>query len=216
MLQMTRRASLIRRLLIAGILCMPVFAGTIGINNSSFESHGAWTTPYQEGNYNTGPIPSWTHQGAGNFGSWLVGAESFNFVPDGSVTAYTNSSNLSQTLTTTLADNTTYTLTVAIGRRLDGGSRDATIQLLAGQTVLTSASMAIMDVESGGWTDLTAVYTSGASDSNAGKPLEIRLVSNGSQSNFDYVRLDGTTVPEPAAYLTSGLGLIALALRRRK
>jgi hypothetical protein len=202
------------------IACLPAFAASIAITNPSFETADAMLIGYEAGFYNLGPVPSWDLVGAGPAGSWQPsGPSSFTFIPDGTVIGFVNAGYLSQVLGDGLANNTIYTLTTAIGRRADGNSADSTIQLLAGGTLIATGTQAVSSIASGGWIDYSVSYTSGVSDPNEGKLLEIRLLYAGpggvTQSNFDDVRLDAAAIPEPATCMMIGAALVALAIRRK-
>jgi hypothetical protein len=68
-----------------------------------------------------------------------------------------------------------------------------------------------------GWVTSTVNYTALAGNAHLGQALTIRLTSNGTQVNFDNVRLDVSPVPEPETYalMLAGLGLVGFAARRR-
>src|ERR1700731_128862 len=92
----------------------------VPIQNTSFEATNPLVDTCLCGPFNLGPIPSWTITG-GEAGSWQPSSASFmSPLPDGgSKVAYSNGGAISQTLTTSLAPNTTYTLSADIGHRLD-------------------------------------------------------------------------------------------------
>lgn len=129
----------------------------------------------------------------------------------------------------TVADNTQYTLTVAIGDRatdLGGGvplePGLVTIELLVDGAVAGSGSVSGTALADGTFTDLSATFTTTASDPRAGGGLTIRLRQDYAgpelvqQANFDNVRLDATPIPEPAAALSLGvLAMGGLLVRRR-
>lgn len=122
-------------------------------------------------------------------------------VPDGDNCAYMNwnGAQLSQTLSETLAGDTTYILTIAVGSRLDTAFPGYGIELWAGSTLIASdyqtddGNSAPAD---GTWKDVSASYTSDASDPLIGETLEIRLIGYGIQTNYDSVRL--SAVPSAA------------------
>ena len=118
-----------------------------------------------------------------------------------------------------LAANTVYTLSIAVGDR--GGSTfdvDYSIGLLAGGvevgtfTAGNPGSGAILDLV---YTLDTSLFPAGVGDD-----LQIQLQANGAsggfdQANFDNVRLDTASVPEPGSLALLGLGGLALLRRRR-
>ena len=69
----------------------------------------------------------------------------------------------------------------------------------------------------GGFVTSTISYTSLASDPNVGSALEIRLLTGGLETNYDFVRLEATTVPEPSTFaLVSVCGLLGGIIAWRK
>jgi len=102
---------------------------------------------------------------------------------------------------------TTYTLTAAFGQRLPGNQFGATpggysFELLAGATVIAQETDAIA-LTPGSFVERTITVDSATlSPSLFGQPLTIRLNSTVNQAtaatDFDNVRLDAVTVPEPS------------------
>jgi len=181
------------------------WAGVIPVTNPSFESPSCPTGTC---------IPTgWT---VAHGGSWTPTSGVFTSIPDGTQVAFGNVGGLlTQVLTTALASDTTYTLTVDVGARAGDGFAP-TIQLLAGSTVLGSASGATPTA--GNWAVWTLVYDSGSSNPLAGQALEISLASSVTQTSFDAVSLTSTadsTVPEPAVFALVGVGLLGMVTRRR-
>ena len=120
-----------------------------------------------------------------------------------------------------LNNNETYALAVDIGRRILAGNFNYTVELLAGTTVLASASNLALAHNSSGTDSLT--YSSGSSNPLAGSPLSIQFVVTDSgttltEAYFDNVRLDGsaTTIPEPGALTLVTLGGLFSAIMARK
>jgi hypothetical protein len=124
-----------------------------------------------------------------------------------------------------LAD-TTYTLTVAIGSRLDwnpGPNGQGTLSLLNGTdqtgTVLASTTSSV-GPNQGTFTDYSATFTTSGSVSG---DLIVDLSVVGTpgtftQGDFDNVELTASAVPEPGtlALLGGGLALLPVLLRRKQ
>jgi hypothetical protein len=169
------------------IVEMPsVRAEPIAIINPSFES-----PPLSDGGFNIANITGWSVINTGNPGVFNPSSTAFGFVPDGVQTLYSNGGTVFQTLALTLAPNTVYTLGVSVGRRLDFLPFPGfTVELRSGSTVLASANETNIPLPTPGqFQRLTLTYVSPSSVS-PGQLLEIRLKSNGAQTNFDFVTLD--------------------------
>jgi hypothetical protein len=212
-----RLKSLVLSVLVLTCFTAPVFANSIPIQNFSFETTNPLTISCGTGcAYNNGPIPGWTTTG-GQQGSWQPSSAYFSSpVPDGSIVAFSNGGTISQTLSDSLLANTLYTLSVDVGRRLDGVNvTNYTISLFAGSTLLNSLTASNGLIPLGTFMDVSFNYMSGVT-LPAGN-LAIMLSSAGSQTDFDNVRLTATPVPEPSslALLAAGLGLALFVFRRR-
>ncbi len=117
-------------------------------------------------------------------------------------------------LSDVLAVGTTYTLSSEIAKRTDLGGT-ATIQLLAGTTVLdeVSATPTASDFSE----SIQLIFTPDGSHAGLiGQTLAIRIGVDSVQPAFDNVVLDATAVPEPSSTALLGLGGLALVFRRRK
>ena len=212
----------------------------INIVNPDFEIGGV-----SDGNYsnNNGVIPSgWTATTAitgffygyfnptgttytGTDGSSTLGAMSGpNVFYFGSAV---HDEGIQQTLTTTFAPNTDYTLTVAVGTRLGGLSNTASLkmELLAGSTVL--ATTTVRNGTANNFADFSVSFnsaTAGTTYSSAyGQALTIRLLESdigfAGELDIDHVRLTATSaIPEPAttAMLVGTIALLGAATLRRR
>jgi PEP-CTERM motif len=205
---------------VLGFTTAPALADNITIQNASFEITNPLITPCGTGcAFNNGPIPGWTSTG-GQQGSWQPSSAYFSSpVPDGSIVAYSNGGTISQTLSASLLADTLYTLSVAVGNRLDavsgGFATTYIIQLFAGNTLLNSITGSNTDIPLGTFQDVSFNYMSGVTLPSGN--LSIALSSVGPQSDFDNVRLTATSVSEPGSLtmLAAGLGLALFVFRRR-
>ncbi len=167
------------------------------------------------------PLPGWSITG-GSAGVQSPGPSNFpGGIPNGANVGYSNGGLLSQSVGDFLRIGT-YTLEVGIGNRLDMPFlNDYTISLLAGANTVGSHTNAVNPARGVFQTD-TLVINIAAGDPRLGQPLQIQLLGNSPQVNFDDVRLDGpapgTTIPEPASSGLIGSGICALFMwaRRRK
>ncbi len=138
------------------------------------------------------PIPHWilsSHQkpnGAGTFNptKGQYDAEAY----EGDYVAYSHKVYISQVLDSTLTAETEYTLTVAIGRRLDQYFPGYKIQLKAGDNILAEADTPCTPNE-GEYCIATINSFASSDNSFLGQPLAITLYSSDQQTNFDDVRL---------------------------
>lgn len=198
------------------------WGGAIAITNPSFESPSCGTT---------GPafcMPTgWTNTGAASTAEgFRPPAGAWDSIPDGSQVAFSNGGTLTQTLSTDLAADTTYTLDVWVSGR-SGSTFAPIIELLAGTNTLIDLTLSnpggtIPTHNEDGtyaWELWTGIYTSGSSVPT-GEALGISLSSTGIQSDFDNLSLSSSpaapgTVPEPAVFALVGAGLLGLVTRRR-
>lgn len=199
-------------LLVIGFMAMPALsnATSVAIVNPSFEGNAL-----QPADYIVNMISGWIIS-SGEAGTWYPASITYYpSVPNGVNIAYSNGGTISQTLTTALANDTTYTLNVEVGHRSDGYFNNYTIQLLAGPNVIASVINPI-DPGPGNFGLATLSYTSAVNDANAGQLLGIRFLTAGAQVNYDAVSLTTSAVPVPAAVWFFGSGLIGLVGLRRK
>jgi hypothetical protein len=118
--------------------------------------------------------------------------------------------------------NTVYTLTVAVGRRVNVAADERfRIALLLDGSPVSAAVLSGTSIPAGTFTDLTTTYTS----PSAGGNLDVRLTYEAdgevvgiSQANFDNIRVGVAPVPEPATCLAAAaVGLATdAALRSRR
>ena len=209
------------------VLSVPIFseATPVDINNPGFENpilgEHTWTS-------NAG-ITGWTT--SGDAGVWnphptLDNVYFSNVIQGNNVgiqgnnVAYTNGPSISQTIDNYfLIPNTQLTLSVDVGWRLDldMDMPGYAIQLWAGDTLLSSEfSTSLLK---GGFVTSELSYIVKDSDLSLGPLAIVLLKTEGTQVNFDNVRLDGPApVPEPSTLLLLGSGLVGFGyfIRRRK
>jgi len=193
-----------------GLLTMPAMADGVAIQNASFETTNPLTSTCAGAGcaFNFGPIPGWTITGVG--GSFEPSSTFLNLpLPDGNIVAFSNGGTISQTLTSSLLADTTYTLSVFIGNRLDGLNSTYTIALDAGSTQLCSFSGSSATVTpKGGFADETCTFNSGSTFPTG--LLSIILSAGGPQVDFDNVSLSATPVSEASSAALTGSGLLLI------
>jgi hypothetical protein len=210
---------LLLAILALSFIAAPAHADTIAITDPSFESPLVPPITGCGGTCAfTASIPGWMISPGGIAGQFQPGSSAFFTVPlpDGNTVAYSNGSTISQTLSATLAPNTTYTLSVDVGRRVDASLTNFEIDLLAGGNIFAFQTF------SNGFTPGTFAleslsFTTGA-NVLPGQQLGIAFSNPFPvQLNYDNVQLSASPVPEPGslALLATGLGLFVLVLRRR-
>jgi HpiC1 cyclase len=183
----------------------------------------AW---YYLGGFTAGGSPVGVQNAAAN--GFTVGAN-----PDGTQDGYVNvGAWMGSGSLTTIAPNTTYTLTVSEGNRGGGFAQTAgfTIALAFGSAVdpsLTNSSSWGSSLDTsyanspavGTFADFTTSFTTGSSDADIGQSLFVLLGSDVTAGNnpidYDNVRLTAS-VPEPAALSLASLGGFAVLLMRRR
>lgn len=215
------------RLLISGVcaLAFCIFAtgvrgDSITIQNASFEQiaptnpllspcNGPETCAYNAGN----PLPGWTIGGTNqSAGQFQPSSSYFSLpVPDGNIVAYINHGNISQTLGVFVLPDSTYTLSVDVGRRFDYTGVDYSLSLLDGSNVLGTCTQSGSNasIAAGTFADIALTCTTGASVP-AGL-LGIQLTGSGTQVDFDNVQLSvasAVSTPEPGALALTFAGLL--------
>ena len=142
-----------------------------------------------------------------------------------------------QSLADVLTANTNYTLSVDVGNIASGFSQDGTffdlsefpgyrVELLAGDQVIASDNNSHAIAE-GEFETATVQFTTGSSHALLGQALGIRLVnlneipdgftqqnSPDLEVDFDNVRLDATSIPEPTG-LIFACGLVCFCMTKR-
>ena len=202
---------------------------SVPIQNASFESTNPLLSPCpaivagQTCAYNGGiGIPGWSTTGP--TGSFEPNSFYLNLpLPDGSIVAYTNGGSISQTLTgISLLPNSTYTLSVDVGHRLDGLVTTYSISLDAGSSALCATDGSNGSIAAGTFADVILTCTTGASVPSGF--LGIVLTGTGTQVDFDNVHLNvsdppaSVPVPEPSALvlMLTGLGVVGLLFVRSR
>jgi hypothetical protein len=195
-----------------------VSATPVLITNSGFEADAlpddGWTT-------NT--ITGWVCVG-GSCGAYNPSTTQFSpdnplAAPAGGVNvAYSNGGTITQLTGATVQAGGTYTLTAAVGNRLDTAFPGYLVELFTPLGTLASSNSP--SPASGTFLTSTAVYTAPISDVQIGQAISIRLSSIGVQTVFDNVSLDaalGEAVPEPGTWsmLLIGFGAVAAGIRRK-
>jgi hypothetical protein len=162
--------------------------------------------------YNAGPIPGWTIDGDG--GSWQPGPTGPGTpyfsqpLPDGSIVAYINGT-LSQDLGVALTPDTSYTLTVEVGDRLDGFQGGWSIALEDGGTPMCTNSGATATITAGSFAAESCSFETGATVPSG--DLFVVLGGSGAGDNATFAD-PAVNAPEPASATLLGVGVLSVAL----
>ena len=179
-------------LVLAGPHSNLALADLLTVVNPSFEAQ-----ILSDGGFSVGSPTGWT---ATNF-TGIFNPATAHFpgeAPDGFNTAFSNGGDISQTLNSAVTENTAYTLLVEVGNRLDLPFPLYRVQLLADGVLLAEDNNSLSP-GNGEFLTSTVEFEALAGNPSLGGTLEIRLRGTGTQTNFDNVRLDATTIPEPSA-----------------
>jgi len=197
-------------------------ADTIPVQNASFEISNAMPDPCLGTgcSFNYGPIPDWTVTGTG--GSWQPSSSYFNLSTiDGSKVAFSSGGSISQILGVGLTPNSSYTLSVGIGNRLDLLVANFTIGLFAGTTPLEVLSGTNGSITPGTFADESFTFVTGVTVAPGN--LMIDLTSSTNQTDFDNVTLteNAISTPEASSLLLlaaglAGLGMLALSFKSKQ
>jgi len=224
--------------LLLGFTQARVQAQTVFVPNSSFES-----PELADGTSIINSVPGWTFTGSGAFQTGILNHDDTAFlgVTGGNLPApalgpqstylHTGGAagvSIRTTPLTTILPNTTYTLTVAIGVRLDypsgsgPGQGFANLSLYAdGQpfNALSATDIVASTISRGTFVDFTTSFTTGASGPLIGQGLYpfIGYFHDGNAGvSVDNVRLDAIAIPEPTgAALILSASLLTMRRRRR-
>ena len=163
----------------------------------------------------TSPITGWTGGGVFN-----PSVSSYFSVPEGSNVAILDSGTIFQDLLEALVPGN-YSLTVAIGNRLDTAFLGATIEILAGANVIATNTIAGGAVLDGQFQYLNAAVNILPGNPFLGQSVGIRFSTPGPQASFDDVNFISPPVPfefSPALGLSvlAGLGVMSYMKRRVK
>jgi PEP-CTERM motif len=192
-------------------------AGPISIANASFED-AVQSTP---GYLNPAGITSWATTGTTGVWNPTLTPPSYATywstpLPDGKQIGFTTGGTIAQTLGTTYATGSLYTLTVAFGNRLDGPwiPTNVKMQLFSDTagSVIATQDISVGTIDRGTFKDFTLSYTALAADN--GKAIGIRFTSEGQQLDIDNVRLNN--VPEPGTLILLGSALAGIGMTRRR
>ncbi len=186
------------------------FAASLSIDNPSFEDPAL-----ADGDFTNGVLPGWDDFISGQTGAFDPSPTFYanpnytleSIIPDGDNVAYSNGGFFCQDLLDTLQLNTIYTLQVDVGQRDDAALAGYEIHFRAfdppphGLDQLTLAGVDSTGVNfpvpplpgPDSFVTNTVTFETGDSHPRAGQLLRICVIVDGTQTNFDNVRLDAST-----------------------
>ena len=111
------------------------------------------------------------------------------------------------------APNTTYTLTVAVGQRLDLPFTGYALELVLLDGTVIATEVSAITPAPGTFVDRTiSVDSNTVAPIHYGQQIRINLTTAGFyEVNFDNVRVSAVTVPEPSSVVLAVLGFIGIA-----
>ena len=197
------------RSLVVGAVLLISFTFFIGNNNQAFASSVTIVNPsfedqvLSDGQWTPGVLSGWDIYGsASQTGAFDPTTTQYNpesIIPDGENVAYSNGGAFCQDLTETLKSNVRYTLQVDVGQRADTALAGYEIHLrvfdVNGQETLAGVdSQGINNPipqlpAPNSFVTNTVIYETGSSHPREGDQLRICIVVDGTQTNFDNVRL---------------------------
>lgn len=184
----------------AGAFASSAWGQSITIENAGFEAPSLGAGQFQAG------VPGWTNFGSvEEIGVWHVGvpADFDAAPPEGVQVGYIfggpADAGLAQVLTTTLAEDASYTLTANVGNSKGFSYNGYRVQLLAGGSLLAEVDggeAGSTNPASGEFVTVTVNYSydAGLHSTLVGEPLEIRLLTRNedggvAETEFDDVQL---------------------------